>query len=226
MRHATSRIRAMLTHFQFRAAPNLRKNPQRMSPAVQNIFTEWAPPLLADSPLIVVTRHPLSPWLAESSRKTQPCCSLQVCASRRSFFAGLIILWFAIASPLDGFADVLLSAHMGEHLLLMSAVPPLLLLGLPVVPLLRGLPEIVRRYTADPLLRLSVLHTLAGWLVNPVVAWFVMNVSLLAWHIPAAYDFALQYPAWHVVEHLCFLSTSILFWWYILHPWPSAGAHR
>ena len=50
------------------------------------------------------------------------------------FLIGLATLWLALASPLDGFADALLSAHMVQHLLLMSAVPPLVLLGLPVVP--------------------------------------------------------------------------------------------
>ncbi len=35
----------------------------------------------------------------------------------RVFFSGLIILWLAIGSPMDGFADALLSAHMVEHLL-------------------------------------------------------------------------------------------------------------
>jgi hypothetical protein len=44
-----------------------------------------------------------------------------------SFLLGIAFIWLAIASPLDGFADALLSAHMVEHLLLMSFVPPLLL---------------------------------------------------------------------------------------------------
>ncbi|MGH9594964.1 MAG: cytochrome c oxidase assembly protein, partial [Bryobacteraceae bacterium] len=71
-------------------------------------------------------------------RKTRP---IQFTGWRLiSFLLGLAILWLAISPPMDGLADVLLSAHMVEHLLLMSAVPPLLLLGLPVVPLLRGMP--------------------------------------------------------------------------------------
>jgi cytochrome c oxidase assembly factor CtaG len=138
-----------------------------------------------------------------------------------SFLAGLAILWLAIGSPMDGFADALLSVHMVEHLILMSVVPPLILLGLPVVPLLRGLPEAIRRPVFDPLLRQSSLRTFGKWLVTPAVAWLAMNITFLAWHIPAAYDFALRHEHWHEVEHLCFLSTSILFWWYILRPWPS-----
>jgi cytochrome c oxidase assembly factor CtaG len=48
-----------------------------------------------------------------------------------------------------------------------------------------------------------------------------MNLTFLGWHIPAAYDFALEHENWHAVEHICFLGTSLLFWWCILRPWPA-----
>ena len=48
-----------------------------------------------------------------------------------------------------------------------------------------------------------------------------MNVAYLGWHVPAAYELALRSPAWHEVEHACFLVTSLLFWWTVLQPWPS-----
>src|ERR1043166_2975570 len=46
-----------------------------------------------------------------------------------AFTSGLISLWLAIASPLNAFSGLLLSAHMVQHLLLMSVAPPLILLG-------------------------------------------------------------------------------------------------
>jgi cytochrome c oxidase assembly factor CtaG len=48
-----------------------------------------------------------------------------------------------------------------------------------------------------------------------------MNVAYLAWHVPAAYNYALENETVHGIEHLCFLLTSLLFWWYILRPWPA-----
>jgi cytochrome c oxidase assembly factor CtaG len=87
---------------------------------------------------------------------------------------------------LDGFADVLLSAHMVQHLLLMSVVPPLLLLGWPVVPLLRGLPPWILRPVLGPLLRLAVLRRLGRWVTSPLVGWMAMNLTFLGWHVPAA----------------------------------------
>jgi cytochrome c oxidase assembly factor CtaG len=141
------------------------------------------------------------------------------------FLFGLAVIWVAIASPLDGFADVLLSAHMVEHLLLMSFAPPLLLLGYPVVPLLRGLPRVVTVHLLGPLIRMKALRRQGSFLILPMVAWLAMNLVFLGWHVPAAYDFALEHEHWHEFEHLCFLGTSIMFWWPLVRPWPTRESY-
>ncbi len=38
------------------------------------------------------------------------------------------------------------------------------------------------------------------------------------WHLPALYDAALANDAVHVVQHLTFLVTSVIFWWPVLAP--------
>jgi cytochrome c oxidase assembly factor CtaG len=115
-----------------------------MSDAARDVFKEWSVPVWLTLWIITTALIYLRGW--QEIRRTR---SQQFTASRLiSFLAGLITLWLAICSPMDGFADALLSAHMVEHLLLMSAVPPLLLLGLPTVPLLRGLPVVCRRFVA------------------------------------------------------------------------------
>jgi cytochrome c oxidase assembly factor CtaG len=111
---------------------------------------------------------------------------------------------------------------MVEHLLLMSLVPPLLLLGDPQVPLLRGLPHTLTVHLLGPLLRLKALRTLGRFLTRPLVAWLAMNLIFLGWHVPSAYDFALEHERWHDFEHICFLSSSILFWWPLIRPWPTS----
>src|SRR5580765_263136 len=67
-----------------------------------------------------------------------------------SFFAGLVSFWLAISSPLDALAGLLLSAHMVQHLLLVMVIPPLILLGSPLLPLLRGLPRALAREGVAP----------------------------------------------------------------------------
>jgi cytochrome c oxidase assembly factor CtaG len=193
-----------------------------MSDAVLDVFKDWSIPVWLTLLLVVTGMVYLRGWLA--IRKTRP---LQFTAERlASFAAGLAVLWLAIGSPMDGFADALLSAHMVEHLLLMSVVPPLLLCGWPVVPLLRGLPSWITRQIVGPLVRLSAMRRLLHWLVMPAVAWFAMNLIFLAWHVPRAYDYALEHENWHAVEHLCFLGTSLLFWHCILLPWPAEARRR
>jgi cytochrome c oxidase assembly factor CtaG len=62
-------------------------------------------------------------------------------------------------------------------------------------------------------------------LITPLVAWLAMNLAFLGWHVPAAYDFALEHEHWHEFEHLCFLGTSILFWWPLVRPWPTRESY-
>ena len=90
-----------------------------------------------------------------------------------------------------------------------------------MVPLLRGLPAWILRPVLGPLLRLAPLRRFGRWLISPAVAWIAMNVTFLSWHVPAAYDFALQHEGWHDFEHICFLATSLAFWWCVIRPWPT-----
>jgi cytochrome c oxidase assembly factor CtaG/ferredoxin len=139
------------------------------------------------------------------------------------FLAGLLSIWIALASPLDSLDSLLLFAHMTQHLILMSVAPPLLLLGSPAVPLLRGLPRSILRDGLGPFFRTTTLRRFFHWLTHPVVAWLAMNVSYLGWHIPQFYELALRSPGWHEVEHACFFGTSLLFWFPVIQPWPSTS---
>jgi cytochrome c oxidase assembly factor CtaG len=188
-----------------------------MSEAVRDIFADWSLPIWLTASVVLTALIYVRGWFLIRKTRRKQFGWFQLA----SFFGGLAVLWLAIGSPMDGFADELLSAHMVEHLLLMSVVPPLLLFGLPIVPLLRGLPRVVRKYIVAPLIRTTALRHVGHWMVIPVVAWMLMNVSFLGWHIPAAYDFALDHEYWHDVEHACFLFSSLLFWWCVLRPWPS-----
>jgi len=39
--------------------------------------------------------------------------------------------------------------------------------------------------------------------------------------LPAACDYAPRHEDCHDFEHICFLASSIMFWWVIIHPWTS-----
>jgi cytochrome c oxidase assembly factor CtaG len=137
-----------------------------------------------------------------------------------AFLGGLATIFLALASPLDRFAKLLLQLHMTQHLLLMMLTPPLLWLGAPVAPLLRGLPQPVRRLVASWLARPPV-RRFARFLGHPVTCWLAFVAAVWAWHIPALYELALRGHGWHHLQHACFFATSLLFWWPVVQPWPA-----
>ncbi len=137
-----------------------------------------------------------------------------------AFLAGLAALFLATESPLDAFDSLSLSAHMTQHMLLLMIAPPLVLLGHPFVPLLRGLPKTFVKEGLGPFLSWPALRRLMRWLVFPPVAWAAFAVSTLAWHLPRIYELALRSPGWHEAQHASFFWTGILFWWPVVEPVP------
>lgn len=138
-----------------------------------------------------------------------------------AFLAGLTAVFVAVASPLDAFAGLLLQVHMAQHLLLMMVAPPLLWLGAPATPLMRGLPQGFSKSALGPFLAWPRLQRAAHWLAHPVVAGTVFVATVVVWHLPGPYQLALRSPAWHQTEHLAFLFAGLLFWWPVVQPWPS-----
>jgi cytochrome c oxidase assembly factor CtaG len=138
-----------------------------------------------------------------------------------AFQSGLLALFFSLASPLHELAERLLQFHMIQHLLLMMVVPPLLLLGAPVLPLLRGLPRPILQHGLKYVFASAPLQRLGHFLTHPIVCLLAFTVSNVVWHLPAFYELALRSEFWHDTQHVCFLSTGLLFWWPVVQPWPS-----
>src|SRR5436190_7402497 len=88
-----------------------------------------------------------------------------------AFLGGLAAIGVALASPIDPFSNFLLQVHMVQHLLLMMVAPPLLWLGAPMLPLLRGLPAPVRRYWVGPVMRQEWIRNGIHVLTHPCAAW-------------------------------------------------------
>ncbi len=137
-----------------------------------------------------------------------------------SFLAGLAVVFVATESPLDAFDNFYLSAHMTQHLLLMMFGPPLILLGHPLLPLLRGMPKRFVKEGLGPFLTWPLLRKVGGFLVSMPVAWLAFAFSTIFWHLPTWYELALRSPFWHSAEHACFFWTGILFWWPVVEPGP------
>jgi putative copper resistance protein D len=135
------------------------------------------------------------------------------------FAAGLVVSVFALVGPLDRIADdSLLSAHMGQHVLIGDLGPAL------VVTALRG-PLLVFLLPAPvlaPLARSARVRAVFGTLLRPRVAFSLWAANLAIWHVPYLYDLALAHEKLHYFEHVCWTICGILVWTLLVDP----GSHR
>jgi putative membrane protein len=131
-----------------------------------------------------------------------------------SYMAGLITLFIAFISPLDALSTALFSAHMVQHMLLIVVFPPLLVWGMSPGGLASPLNKISNQWWRGT----SWLKPVWRFLMNPSVVWTQNVLTLWIWHAPGLYQSALENEALHMLEHLTFLITSLLFWWTITRP--------
>ncbi len=127
------------------------------------------------------------------------------------FFAGALLLFLAIASPLDAATDRLLAFHMLQHVIMTTLAPPLIVLGLP--------PALLRK-----LLRREGVASVVRSLTNPFLTGGLFLANMWLWHAPPLYNAALDYPNIHIIQHLMFIGTGILFWWPVINPVPEASS--
>lgn len=127
--------------------------------------------------------------------------------------AGVLVVVVFTATPLGELLEHRMWTHMTQHVVLIMVAGPLLAWSAPGPVLLAGLPQEVRR----PLVRFFHHLPLAVVLSAPV-AWILQVTAMWVWHLPAAYDLAVQNEFAHVIEHACFLLTAWLFWWHLLSP--------
>ncbi|MGD0930678.1 MAG: cytochrome c oxidase assembly protein [Candidatus Korobacteraceae bacterium] len=188
-----------------------------MPPVSQAVLLSWSVPPAATLALVLTALVYLRGWVLMRHAGV-PFVPLWRAVS---FLLGLLSLWIALASPLDTFSGFVLTAHMLQHMMLMMLAPPLLLLGAPVVPLVRGLPVFAAREFAGPFLNWRVAKRVGSALTHPIVALLLMGGAMFAWHTPRLYELALASSSWHQFEHACFFLASLVFWWPVIQPWPS-----
>jgi putative membrane protein len=133
-----------------------------------------------------------------------------------AFAGGWLALFVALVSPLHPWGEVLFSAHMTQHEVLMLVAAPLLVLARPLVPFLWALPS-SWRLPIGALARRRGLQSVWRALTNPLVAWAIHAVALWVWHVPALFQATLTSDLVHTLQHLSFLGSALLFWWALIH---------
>lgn len=141
-------------------------------------------------------RHPARPWPAIR------------CAS---FFGGLAVIAVATQSSIGGYDEVLFSAHMIQHLLLIMIAPPLLIAGQPVILAMHASRNPVHRWVRS-LVRSRVVSLLT-W---PPVALALYAAVIVGTHLTSFMNLVLENEVVHDLEHLLYLVTGYLFFLPIL----------
>jgi cytochrome c oxidase assembly factor CtaG len=130
-----------------------------------------------------------------------------------SFLTGLALCWLVLLGPVGYYDDTFFWAHMVQHLALMMLIAPLLLLGSPVLLILRASTPSFRRSWVLPVLRGRVLTALT----RPVVGWVVFAGVLVGTHFSPFYEFSLEHPLVHeYVEHPLYLAAALIYYYPLL----------
>jgi cytochrome c oxidase assembly factor CtaG len=125
--------------------------------------------------------------------------------------AGVVVVAVSIVG-LERVSETSFTWHMVQHTLLIVVAAPLLALGAPAV--LRRLPDSWQRIAA------SIAGP--GWVAWMVVALALQAAAMVLWHLPPAFEAAVENDALHGAEHITMLATAVFFWWVVF----SAGSSR
>lgn len=118
------------------------------------------------------------------------------------FYFGCLLMLLALISPLDRLGDeALLSAHMGQHMLLSFFAPLCWVIGTPA--------WLIRRLVSPRPLR---------YMTNPLAAFLLFNGAMWTWHLPTFYEAALRNEGLHILEHLVFMAAGVIGWLPALKP--------
>jgi putative membrane protein len=124
------------------------------------------------------------------------------------FYSALVVFYLTEGSPLHPLADSYsFAAHMFQHVVLVFALPPLLIAGMPA-------------WLLRPLMLNRVVKPVVRVLTQPVVALLVFNIVFSVWHVPLLYEGMLSSETVHHLEHLMFIFTALMMWWPVLSPLP------
>lgn len=179
-------------------------------------FEPWVTlPLLLTGALYLIGLRRLwsSAGTGAGLRRTQALC----------YGAGWLTAAAALVTPIDTLGSELFWVHMVQHELLMLVAAPLLVLGRPLPAWLWALPARWRRPVARP-------FNHAGWLQvwralgSPFGAWLLHALVVWVWHVPLLFEAAVRHEPVHVLQHLSFLASALLFWWSVLRQ-PGMRSH-
>lgn len=170
------------------------------SAAIQQVWPHWTWFALVTAVLLTAGYLAVVGPLRRRFPRSAPV-SLGV---RGAFVTGMAVYALAFGSPIDYVGDTyLFSVHMIQHMLEVSVMTPLLIVGIP---------DWLMQWALSwrPWERLMTAGT------HPVAALVGFDAVFDGFHFPLLYDLTLTNDAFHVFEHVLFFIGAWFVWWRIL----------
>ncbi|MFA7323008.1 MAG: cytochrome c oxidase assembly protein [Candidatus Nanopelagicales bacterium] len=143
------------------------------------------------------------------------------------WLAGVALLGVVYLGPISAWSHTFFWAHMTQHLVVMMAVAPLLVLGAPVSLAFAASSALTRRRWALPILRSSAVRLLT----NPIITWLLFAAVLVGVHFTSFYNWALEnHDVDTFIEQPLYLVAAFLFYFPLigsnLQPSRPSHGHR
>ena len=120
------------------------------------------------------------------------------------FCLGVLTLFVAGGSPIHDISEEhLLSMHTAQLLLFALVAPPLLLAGIPT-------------WLFQALLNRRGVLPVAKIVLNPLIAIFAFNMTLVIIHLPHVFDYQLRNESFHFSVHVWTVAVALMMWWPII----------
>lgn len=137
------------------------------------------------------------------------------------FYGGLAVYLLAMESPIERLGKHHFSMHMIQHEMVMMYAVPMILLGAPTTPLLRGIPGWLRHGVVRPLAATSGMRMAYRAVTHPAVTILALTMVVWAWHLgPGWWEASLADQKIHDIQHASFTAVSVMFWWNVIDPRP------
>ena len=190
------------------------------SDAVEPALPGWSFEPWAFVPLAVS----LALYLVGLSRLVRRADNSQTTVRRNAmlFLLGWLALAGATMSPLHEGGGRSFTLHMLEHELIMLVAAPMIALSRPLGVMFWAMPA-AGRIGLSGWARGGLVYWLWRHATAPVTATIVQIAIIWLWHAPILFELALRHEGWHIVQHVCFLLSALIFWWAMV--FGRAGRH-
>ncbi len=150
-------------------------------------------------------------WVGPLNRRRPGVENRPVSQSQiRWFLLGSLIMLIALGPPIDDWSHFFfVSVHMVQHLLLMFAVVPCWIKGIPP-------------WVYQPIISHPKLAWLMTWLPRAIPSFLIVTVIMAFWHLPEFYDATLENELLHTTQHMFFIIAGFLFYWPLMSPVPES----